>query len=81
MSSLVPDAALAYVLYTLRGLRFDGSLIANPYLASIGLAGGPLADRLRQLDAVELRQVGDVHDLDWRYPDLASWAAATLWRK
>lgn len=74
----VPDHALEYVLYTLRALRFDGSLIDNPYLASLGLVGGALADRLRALTSVEFRQIGDVHELDWRFPDLAAWAAATL---
>ncbi len=74
----VPDAALEYMLYTLRALRFDGSLIANPYLASLGLTGGHLADRLRGLRSLEFRQVGDVHEVHWRYPDIAAWAAAEL---
>ncbi|MBA3538434.1 MAG: DUF1819 domain-containing protein [Deltaproteobacteria bacterium] len=74
----VPDAALAYILYALRALRFDGSFVKNPYLASLGLIGGHLADRLRALDSVEFRQVGDVHELDWHYPDLETWAAAEL---
>ena len=74
----VPDAALEYILYTLRSLRFDGSLIKNPYLASLGLVSGHLADRLRALRAIEFRQVGDVHEFDWRYPDLESWAAGEL---
>jgi hypothetical protein len=74
----VPDLALEYILYTLRGLRFDGTLIANPYLASLGLVGGYLADRLRALGSVTFRQIGDVHGFDWRYADLEAWAAATL---
>lgn len=78
VSPRVPDAALEYILYTLRGLRFDGSFIKNPYLASLGLVGGHLADRLRALRTIDFRQVGDVHELDWRYPDLEAWAAAEL---
>lgn len=74
----VPDSALEYILYTLRALRFDGSLIKNPYLASLGLVGGHLADRLRALRTIEFRQVGDVHEFDWRYPDLEAWATAEL---
>ena len=74
----VPDHALAYVLYSLRHLQFQGSLIKNPYLASVGLVGGHLADRLRALPSIEFRQVGDVHEIEWHYPSLAAWARAEL---
>lgn len=74
----VPDHALAYLLYLLRPLERQGSLIKNPYLASVGLVGADLADRLRALPSIELRQVGDVHELEWRYPNLAAWARAEL---
>lgn len=74
----VPDVALEYVLYALRGLRFHGSLVENPYLASLGLVGGALAERLRGLAAVGMRRIGDVHEIDWRFPDLDSWALHTI---
>ena len=74
----VSDLALEYILYTLRGLRFEGTLLDNPYLASLGLVGGYLADRLRALPSVTFRQIGDVHEFDWRFADLDAWAAATL---
>jgi len=74
----VPDDALAYVLYLLRTVRFRGSLVSNPYLASIGIVGGHLADRFRALPSIELRQIGSVHEIEWRYPDLAAWARAEL---
>ena len=60
----VPDEALEYVLYTLRALRFEGSLITNPYLASLGLADGYLYDRLRALRTLSFRQIGDVNEFD-----------------
>jgi hypothetical protein len=74
----VPDEALAYLLHLLRAVRFQGSFVANPYLASVGLAGGHLADRIRTLPSIELRRAGDVHELEWRYPDLAGWARGEL---
>jgi hypothetical protein len=74
----VPDDALAYLLYSLRHIEFQGSLIKNPYLASIGLLGGHLADRLRALRSIEFRQVGDAYELEWQYPDLAAWGRAEL---
>ncbi len=74
----VSDQALEYILYTLRALRFEGTLVENPYLASLGLVGGLLADRLRALTTIEFRQVGDVHEFDWRYPTLTTWASGEL---
>jgi hypothetical protein len=74
----VPDEALEYILYALRGTRIAGDLVTNPYLASLGLVGGHLTDRLRALPSLEFRQVGDVHELDWRFPDLEAWAAQCL---
>ncbi len=74
----VPNDALAYLLYLLRSVRFQGSLVRNPYLASIGIVGGHLADRFRGLSSIEFRQVGDVQEIEWRYPDLAGWARGEL---
>lgn len=74
----VSDLALEHILYTLRALRFDGTLVDNPYLASLGLTGGQLAERVRNLPAVGLRRLGDVHELEWRYPDLDAWALHTI---
>jgi hypothetical protein len=74
----VPDEALAYLLYLLRDLDFDGSLAENPYLASVGLQGGILADRLRTLENITYRRAGDIHSFEWRYPDLEAWARAEV---
>ena len=74
----VPDDALAYLLYLLRTVQFRGSLVKNPYLASIGIVGGHLADRFRALPSIDFRQVGGVHEIEWRYPDLAAWTRAEL---
>lgn len=74
----VTDEVLSYLLYLLRGAQFRGSLVANPYLASLGIVGGVVADRFRALSSIEFRRVGDAYDIDWRYPDLASWARAEI---
>ena len=74
----VGDDALTYLLYLLRGLRFAGTVFDNPYLASVGLIGKALDERLRGLSSVTFRRQGDLVDLDWRYPDLAAWATATI---
>lgn len=74
----VPDEMLEYLLYLLRSVTFRGSMVSNPYLASLGIVGGQLAERVRRLRSVELRQNGDVYEFEWRYPDLESWARGAL---
>ncbi len=61
-----------------RPVRFEGRLHDNPYLRSVGLEGGLLDDRLRTVPGVGLRRVGDLVELDWRYPGLLGWAHHTL---
>ena len=75
---LVTNAALGYLLYLLRGVDFEGSLLANPYLASVGLDGVILDQRLRSLPGLEYRRMGELQDIEWRAPNLAAWADATL---
>lgn len=70
----VPDEALEYLLYLLRETDFEGSLLDNPYLRSVGLDDTFLTDRLRQLPSLSFKRQGDLIDLDWRYPDLKQWA-------
>ena len=38
----VPDDALEYLLYLLREVEFEGTLLDNPYVASVGLDGRPV---------------------------------------
>ena len=72
----VPDAALAYLLHLLREVDFDGTLIDNPYLRSVGLEGRLLEDRLRGLPELHFRRLADLVDFGWSFPTLADWAEA-----
>jgi hypothetical protein len=72
----VPDEALAYLLYLLRETRFAGSLVDNPYLRSVGLAGSALDHRLRATPGVRLRRAGDLVEFEWLATDLTAWAGA-----
>jgi hypothetical protein len=65
-------------LYLLREIRFAGTMIDNPYLASVGLEGALVSERMRSLEAVRYARVGDLHDFEWRYRDLRDWARHTL---
>lgn len=70
----VPDPALAYLMHLLRGIRFGGTLTDNPYLASVGLAGGLLDQRLRPLRGISFRRMAHLTELEWDAPSLAAWA-------
>jgi hypothetical protein len=74
----VPDLALVYLMYLLRAVRFEGTLLANPYAASVGLAGAHLEQRLRALPGLTFRRMGDVTDFEWAAPDLPAWADLVL---
>ena len=74
----VPDDALEYLLHLLRDVEFAGGLTENPYLRSVGFDGAMLADRLRKIDAVNLRRAGAVADFTWVHADLSAWADARL---
>lgn len=74
----VSDPALEYLIYLLREVQFEGSLLDNPYAVSVGLEGGVLEERLRGLPGLEFRRQGDLVDFGWRYGDLRSWADASF---
>ena len=75
---IVPDRALAYVLQLLAGIAFEGTLLENPYLASVGLTGPSLEDRLRSLPGFSYRRAGDAVELEGEASGLRDWAAATF---
>ena len=70
----VGDDALSYLLYLLRETRFEGTLLDNPYLRSIGLDGPVLEDRLHGLPSLRFARQGDLVEVGWRHPDLIGWA-------
>ncbi len=74
----VPPEALAYLLYLLRAVDFEGSLLDNPYLRSVGLAGALLEDRLRGLPGLAFQRMGELTDFGWQYEDLEGWADGCL---
>lgn len=72
--------ALGYLLYLLRGVTFMGTFLDNPYLRSVGLAGDSLEERLRDGTRAgwwRYARMGHLIELDWTWPDLATWARET----
>ena len=76
----VGDDALTYLLYLLRGVQFEGALLDNPYLASVGLMPRLVEDRMRALSALHFKRQGTLVDFGWVYRDLEDWAHATVAR-
>lgn len=72
----VPESALAYLLHLLRGTTFSGTLTDNPYLASVGLTGAFLDQRLRTLPGLTFRRMGELTEFDWEAPTLSAWSEA-----
>jgi hypothetical protein len=78
MTPRVPDESLEYLMYLLREVQFEGTLLQNPYVMSVGLDGSSLEDRLRALPGLAFRRQGDLLDFSWQYPDLRAWGAANV---
>jgi hypothetical protein len=74
----VEDDALTYLLYLLRTTTFAGTLLDNPYLATVGSTPRIAEERLRSLPALRFSQQGDLVDFGWAYDSLTSWAQAEL---
>jgi hypothetical protein len=72
----VSEPALTYLVYLLRGVQFEGTLLENPYLTSVGLQGGNLEDRLRELSALRFRRQGDLVEFGWAFAGLEDWASS-----
>jgi hypothetical protein len=75
---LVDDVALTYLLFLLREVQFQGTILENPYLASVGLCGELLERRLKRLTAIRFRRQGDLVDFDWQFTNLAEWGRMTV---
>lgn len=74
----IPDDALAYLLYLLREVRFEGTLADNPYLRSVGLDGFALDERLNRLPGLKHIRLGTVHEMAWDQPTISAWASEAL---
>lgn len=74
----VSDHALAYLMYLLKDLHYEGTLKQNAYLMSVGIDGDLWEQRVRKLPWLEYRRMSDVHDLSWQFDSLQSWGQAVF---
>lgn len=71
----VEDPALTYLMYLLRGIDFDGTLLENPYLRSVGLDADAVARRFHGSGALQIRRQSGLLDISWAHDGLEEWAA------
>lgn len=72
----IEPLALEYILYLLRETQFEGTLLENSYLRSVGLVEPLLDERLRKLDGLQFARQGNIVDFGWRFANLDAWANA-----
>lgn len=78
ISPVVADNALEYWFFLWKSQPGICHGWNNPYLSSLGLTGATLAHRVNRLPSLNVYRLGDVYDWGWQYPDLMTWAIATL---
>jgi hypothetical protein len=74
----IEPLALEYLLYLLREIEFQGTLLDNPYLRSVGLTGAVLDDRLRKLAGLRFARQASLVEFGWCHANLDAWADANL---
>lgn len=74
----VSDTVIAYLLYLLREVEFAGSLLKNPYVASLGFELETLVGRLRAIPSLGFKRQVDLLHFGWQYEGLLPWAEHEL---
>ncbi len=74
----VSDTVITYLMYLLREVEFAGSLLKNPYVASLGFELETLVGRLRTIPSLGFNRQGDLLHFGWRYENLVQWAEHEL---
>lgn len=72
------DLSLAYLLYLLRNISYEGTILENPYFRSVGLTDSFLEKRISSLPGFNYSKVVDIKEFQWDYPDLKTWSKKVL---
>ena len=70
----ISNRCLSYLLYLLREIEFEGTLLKNPYLVSVGLRGSLLEAQIRHCNTFSVQRMGEMTEFNWNFPDLQAWA-------
>ena len=73
----VDDVSLTYLMYLLRSTQFEGTLLQNPYVASLGLDADEIVARLRRIPAIGFQRQSGLKEFNWQYDSHEDWARAS----
>jgi hypothetical protein len=73
-----PPIVIGYTLYLLRRMTFSGTLIENPYLASMGISAPAMPAAISRVPGIRMTELGGIVELEWEYPSLLEWGRAYL---
>ena len=74
----IPDAAVGYFLYLLRGVKIDGSLTENPYLRSLGVTSESFGAIAPRIPGIRFTEVAGLVELTFLEPSLTAWGLKYL---
>jgi hypothetical protein len=75
---VVPEVAVGYALYLLRGVRIEGSLTDNPYLRSLGVTSVTLHTVAPRVPGVRIAALGGIAEVTFLEPTLTAWGLRHL---
>ncbi len=73
-----PDLVFGYVLYLLREVAFQGTLVDNPYLRSLGVTPTSFASAVSRVPGVRYLALGGTGELDLGEPSVLAWGEKYL---
>jgi Putative inner membrane protein (DUF1819) len=73
-----PEVAIAYALYLLRDVRFEGSLTDNLYLRGMGVGTDTFRFIAGRMPGVRFAELGGVAELTFAEPTLLAWGRKHL---
>ena len=73
----IDDFSLTYLIYLLRFTQFEGTLLQNPYVASLGLDADEIIARFRRIPAIGFQRQSGLQEFNWQYDSVEFWARAS----
>jgi hypothetical protein len=73
-----PEVVVAYTLYLLRGVEFEGSLTDNLYLRSLGVSPASFRFIAGRMPGIRFAELGGVAELTFLEPSLHAWGLQHL---
>jgi hypothetical protein len=76
--AVAPPAIHAYALYLLRGVTYEGTPTANPYLRSLGLTAHSFGAFAPDIPGIRYAELGGASEITYLEPSLTAWGLRGL---